>query len=119
MFAFPLRRGQVKLGALTLTRSIAGDLDPRQYASALIFARLALDLVLSGDFTSSPDVHPEPVFQVGADTALIHQATGTVSVQLGVGLSEALSVLRAHAYTINESLSWLAAEIVARRVRLD
>lgn len=119
MFAFPLRSGAMKLGALTLSRNTAGDLDPQQYTDALIYARLALDLVLTHTSTTAPDAAPEHIFTVGADSALIHQATGMVSVQLGTGLTEALALLRAHAYTINQSLSSLAQDIVARRVRLD
>jgi len=119
MFAFPLRSGSVKLGALTLSRRTVGDLEPRRYADALIYARLALDLLLTHSSATAPDIQPEHIFTVGADSALIHQATGMVSVQMGTGLTEALALLRAHAYTINQNLNSLAQDIVARRVRLD
>ncbi|MEX2533536.1 MAG: GAF and ANTAR domain-containing protein [Nitriliruptoraceae bacterium] len=119
MFAFPLRSGAMKLGALTLSRPVAGGLDPQLYTDALIYARLGLDLLLTNTATDAPDVALEQIFTVGADSALIHQATGMVSVQLGAGLTEALALLRAHAYASNQSLSSLAQDVVARRTRLD
>ena len=41
-----------------------------------------------------------------------------VSVQLGVGLAEALVRLRAHAYAGDRPLADVAADVVARRLRL-
>ena len=42
-----------------------------------------------------------------------------VSVQRGVGLEEALALLRAHAFANDLPLSEVAAQVVARRLRLD
>jgi AmiR/NasT family two-component response regulator len=47
----------------------------------------------------------------------IHQATGMISVQLGVGLEEAFSRLRARALAQGRTLSELAGEVIARRLR--
>jgi hypothetical protein len=49
----------------------------------------------------------------------IHQATGMISVQLGVGIAEAFSRLRARAFAQGRPLSELAADVVARRRRFD
>jgi AmiR/NasT family two-component response regulator len=49
--------------------------------------------------------------------AEVHQATGMISVQLGVNVAEAFTRLRAHAFAEDWSLSELAAEVVARRLR--
>jgi AmiR/NasT family two-component response regulator len=46
----------------------------------------------------------------------IHQATGMVSVQAGVGLTEALLLLQARAYAADRPLLELANEVVARRL---
>ena len=49
--------------------------------------------------------------------AEVHQATGMVSVQLGVSLAEALVRLRAHAWAEDRLLADVAADVVARRLR--
>jgi hypothetical protein len=49
------------------------------------------------------------------DHAAVYQVTGMVSVQQGVGLEEALAVLRAYAFAQDRPLG----EVVARRLRLD
>jgi hypothetical protein len=42
-----------------------------------------------------------------------------VMVQLGIPIAEALVRIRAYAYTESRPLSEVAADIVARRLRLD
>jgi AmiR/NasT family two-component response regulator len=42
-----------------------------------------------------------------------------VSVQRGVGLEEALALLRAHAFAHDLPLGEVATRVVARRLRLD
>jgi hypothetical protein len=119
MFAFPMRRGSVRLGALTLSRCTAGELSDDHHADALVFTRLALDIVLALQSENAPDELDHRFIDGIANTAGIHQATGIVAVQLGVSVAAALSVLRARAYTQERSLRALADDIVARRIRFD
>jgi AmiR/NasT family two-component response regulator len=42
-----------------------------------------------------------------------------ISVQLGISVDEAFIRLRARAFAENQSLSELAADVVARRIRFD
>lgn len=51
--------------------------------------------------------------------SVIHQASGMVSVQLGVSLAAALARLRAYAYANDHSLADVAKDVVARRLRFD
>jgi AmiR/NasT family two-component response regulator len=51
--------------------------------------------------------------------AQIHQATGMISVQLAIGLAEALVRLRAYAYGNDQPIETVAAEVVAHRLRFD
>ena len=51
--------------------------------------------------------------------AEVHQATGMISVQLGVPTAEALVRLRAHAYSRDRLIDDVAADVVARRLRFD
>ena len=50
--------------------------------------------------------------------AEIDQATGMLTVQLGVPVAEAFSRLRAYAYSQDRRLADVAGDIVARRLRL-
>jgi hypothetical protein len=49
----------------------------------------------------------------------IDQATGMLTVQLGVTAAEAFARLRAYAYTEDRRLADVASDIVARRLRLE
>jgi hypothetical protein len=49
----------------------------------------------------------------------VHQATGMITVQLGVSMAVALVRLRAHAYAHDRRLRDVAADVVARRLRFD
>jgi AmiR/NasT family two-component response regulator len=51
--------------------------------------------------------------------AEIDQATGMLTVQLGVPVAEAFIRLRAYAYGEDRRLADVASDIVARRLRLD
>jgi hypothetical protein len=119
MFAFPMRRGSVRIGALTLSRRTTGGLSDEHHADALVFTRLALDLVLALQSENAPDELDERFIDGTASTAGIHQASGIVAVQLSISVAAALSVLRAHAYTNGRSLRDVADDIVARRLRMD
>jgi AmiR/NasT family two-component response regulator len=48
-----------------------------------------------------------------------YQATGMLTVQLGVSITEAFARLRAYAYSEDRRLADVAGDIVARRLRLD
>lgn len=55
---------------------------------------------------------------LGGHRAEIDQATGMLTVQLGVGVEEALVRLRAHAYAHGRRLAEVAADVVAHRLRI-
>ena len=57
--------------------------------------------------------------KVFENRAELHQAQGMVMVQMGISLTEALALMRAHAYANDADLNDLARDIVARRVSLD
>ena len=118
-FSFPLRSGAVRLGALTVYRQEAGDISHGQHADALVFAQLALDVVLAMQSGGGGDELDQLLAAQAATTAEIHQASGIVSVQLGVPVGAALALLRARAYADERALRDLAGDILAHRVRLD
>jgi plasmid stability protein len=112
VFAFPLRVGAIRLGVLDLYRNEAGPLSPSQLTEALSFADAAT-LVLLHTQAGSPVRGEVPMLD---DRAEVHQATGVVSVQAGIGLADALVLLRARAFTDERSLADLARDVLAGAV---
>lgn len=119
LFAFPLRIGGARLGALTLCRSSAGDLSDTQRTDAGTMAGIVANAILSIQAQAPPGTLGAELEILAGHRAELHQATGMVSVQLGVGVAEALVRLRAHAYAAGRPLAEVAADVVARRLRLD
>lgn len=119
MFAFPLQVGAVRVGVLSLYRAAPGPLTADALADALVLADIALHLVLdaASGISESPDYHP--MNGLSDSRASVYQATGMISVQLGVGIEEAFVRLRAHAFASGSALAEVAAEVVSRRLRLD
>jgi hypothetical protein len=133
MAVFPMRVGAARFGAFAVYLTQPGGLDPADTAEALTFAPIALDLLLEYLVPNDPAASPRAPANSRAGTGSpgaegdlgvvlddrpeIHQATGMMSVQLGVDLPTALLRLRASAFAENRLLSHLAADVVSRVVR--
>ena len=61
-----------------------------------------------------PDVN-----EVLAPRLEVYQAQGMVMVDLGVSLTEAMALLRAHAFTVGRPLGDVARDVVTGRLRLE
>jgi hypothetical protein len=141
-FTFPLQVGVVSIGVLDLYRDRSGPLTTPQVTEAVAFADAAVSVLLHlqdlghdrddrapdgdggrrhGDDDGLPAWGPAAAdwAEVTDRRAVVHQAAGMVSVQLGVDVAEALLRLRAHAFATGCSMVDLATEVVARRVRFD
>lgn len=116
MFSFPVAIGAALVGVLDVYRLQAGPLTQRELADGLVFADAVLMLVLGEQGGAVPgDGLADAV--TGVRHAQVHQATGMVAAQLGVGMADALAVLRGRAYARGLRLSDLAADILARKQR--
>lgn len=119
VFAFPLRVGAIRVGVLDLYRDTPGHLTAPELADAMAFAAAATVVVLHlQDHAEDDDVRAALIEPIDS-RAVIHQATGMITVQLGVGLAEALLRLRAHAYATGRPVSDVAADVVGRHLRFD
>lgn len=107
LFALPLCVGAIQVGILALHRVAAGRLAPEALIDALAFAEFALLLVLDERTDALPLYDPQ-----------LHQATGMIAAQLGVGMDDAFARLRAHAFTLCRPLAEVAADVVARKVHM-
>jgi hypothetical protein len=113
IFALPLQIGAIRLGVLDLYRAEPGELDRERLLDALVLADTACAVLLDSTEQDVPRRFLEPV---GLQHPEVHQATGMVSVQLGVTAALALTWLRAHAYAHDRRLRDVARDVVARRL---
>lgn len=119
VFAYPLNSATARIGVLTLYQHNEGDLSPEQNENSLALADVVTETLLSlQDAAPSGALAPGLQDSV-AYRAEIYQASGMVAIQLRIPAAEALLRLRAHAFANDQSLSAVAADIVARRLRLD
>jgi hypothetical protein len=109
VFVFPLVVGAIRAGVLGLYRDRPGPLSDFQLGDALVFADTATLLLLDGH-----DLPRDP----GSYRAAIDQATGMLTEQLDVSITDAFVRLRAYAYVNDIQLAAVARDIVARRLRL-
>lgn len=119
MFAFPLRDGAARIGALNLYLDRPGSLSDDEHADALVMAEVIAHWVLDAQAgaavgTVATDLEPDADFH-----SVVHNAAGMVSVQLGVSVTEALVRLRAHAFGQDRLLRDVAEDVVSRRLRLS
>ena len=119
LFAFPLQAGAIRVGVLSLYRAQPGPLTPQQLADALVFGDIALQLLLDSAAGISGLAGYQPLDGLSGSRAEVYQATGMISVQLGVSLEEALVRLRAHAFAASTPLDDVAGNVVRRLLRFD
>jgi hypothetical protein len=111
LVTIPLLAGTVAIGLFGLYSSSPVALGVEQHRDLAVFSEVALGLLLDSQR------QPADAARWLSVEAEVHQATGIVSVQLGVGLEEALVRLRAHAFAHGKPLLEIAREVVARRLR--
>lgn len=119
VFAVPLQVGRARVGALDLARDTAGELAGDALADVLVLAEVTTSAVLFLQAGVRDGNVGTLLSRVGADRIVVHQATGMVSVQLGVPVVDALARLRAFAVAADRALDEVAADIVARRLRFE
>jgi hypothetical protein len=128
VFAFPLMIGAIRAGTMGLYRDSASPLTRTQLGDGLLLADAATMLVLDAAGRDG-DGHDQAGAADGtgldgqapglaAHRAEVDQATGMLTVQLGVTAAEAFARLRAYAYAQDRRLADVAGDIVARRLRL-
>ena len=123
VFVFPLVVGAIRAGVLGLYRDRPGSLSDFQLGDALTFADTATMLLLDGQVGAGGATGPgdgpggQPA-GLASYRAEIDQATGMLTEQLGVNITDAFVRLRAYAYVNDLQLADVARDIVARRLRL-
>ncbi|WP_258727031.1 GAF and ANTAR domain-containing protein [Cellulomonas sp. NS3] len=109
LYALPMRQGFAVQGVLTLYRRTAGPLSEDEAAAQFLADALAAALLQDAGVLS--DLGPGGSW---SNRAQVHQATGMVVAQLAVGVRDALAILRAHAFALDQPLAQVAQAVVAR-----
>ena len=102
-YALPMRVAGRVVGVLSLY--VEGDHLARELDDAQFLAD-AVGMALLGQIDS---------FDWSARSQ-IHQATGMVTAQLGIAPSDALAILRAHAFAHSAALGAVAHDVIGRRI---
>jgi hypothetical protein len=119
VFGFPVQVGVARLGSLNLYRDRSGALTHDQHADSLVMADVAARAVIAMQSEAPPGSIANE-FESGVGLRfVVHQASGMVSVQLGVTVAEALIRMRAYAFSNDVLLEDVAKDVVARRRRFE
>jgi hypothetical protein len=119
VFAYPLIAARSKVGVLTLYQNYPGDLTRDQSDNSEALADILAQTILGMQAAAPPGMLPAELDDAVAHRAEVHQASGLVAIQLQVPVGEALAALRAYAFAQDQPLAGVAADIVARRLRLS
>jgi hypothetical protein len=125
VFAFPLMIGAIRAGVMGLYRDSPGPPARAALGDCLLLADVATVLLIDGLSGASGRRDRDGAGAAGQPSNLalhraeVDQATGMLTVQLGVTVAEAYARLRAYAYAQDRRLADVAGDIVARRLRLD
>lgn len=126
IFAFPVAAGAARVGILSVHRGSAGALSADELADGLVCADAVLELVLDNrngvrssdsEYAGNIEFSDQKLVGLSDRRMDVHQASGMVSVQLGVNVTDALARLRAYAYLHDRRLVDVAADVVSRRLR--
>ncbi|MFI0264099.1 ANTAR domain-containing protein [Streptomyces sp. NPDC017056] len=122
VFVWPVRSGAAWFGTLTGYRTTPGPLTPRQAADGLLVADALTGRLLAWQpdarlsersGAAEGDDGPGEAGVVDLHRVEVHQATGVLSVRLGVPMDEALVRLRAQAFASGQPLAEAAREILS------
>jgi hypothetical protein len=111
VYSVPLQLGAMRFGVLTFYADQARTMGAPELTHCLIFGEVATELLLEGS-AAGPVDGGRGLVQALHFRSEIYQAQGMVMVALGVSLVDALSRMRAHAFTLGLGLDELAVGIL-------
>jgi GAF domain-containing protein len=118
-FGFPLLVDWICIGALNLYHDVSGELTADQIEDAVTTAMLASRTLLAWQANAVPGKVAWQLELVPSHKMQIHQATGRISVQAAITVSDALVLLRAYAFAHDRPIRDVAAEVAAGNLRFD
>jgi hypothetical protein len=118
VFAYPLSANGAKIGVLTLYQEAEGEMTATQQEDSIAIVEVLTETVLSLQDAAPAGTLARDLDEVVAYRAEIYQASGMVSIQLQIPVAEALLRMRALAFADGRPVGVVAADVVARRLRL-
>ena len=117
IFAFPLQVGDIRLGVLDLCRMSPGGLGREQLETGLAYADAAVNVLLhlQNQIDLGEGVDGQRFDPLAAGPQ-IHQATGMISVQAAVVMTDALLLLRGCAFAQDRPMADVARDVVNRKL---
>ena len=117
VYAFPLRGGRRVFGVLELYRRVASSLTQFQLDAAVASSD-AIASSLLDELSLEENSHTGGMANA-FHRPEVNQAVGMIAVQLNVSVTEALSRLRAAAYSSDKPIWEVAGDVVHRRLRFS
>jgi hypothetical protein len=119
VFAFPLVVGRARLDALNLYRTGPGPLSDDQHADSLVVSGVAARTLLTMQTETPVGLLPPQIVADANLRLVVHQASGMVSVQLGISVADALVRLRAYAVAHDLLVDEVATRVIDRCLQFD
>lgn len=119
VFAYPVRLGAIRFGAMSLYRTSPGPLDAQQSADAYLMASVIGRAILAGQAGGSLVGLADELNGESMLDFRVHQAAGMLAVQGALSVRDALILLRARAFGAGRELSDLAERVVTGTTRFD
>lgn len=109
VLALPMRAWGRELGVLCLHH-----LHRRPLGDTIPSARVIADAVAAALVHDPAAATEEAAGGTWSERAQVHQATGMVVAQLAIGVGDAMAILRAHAFALDQSLVDVARAVLRR-----
>jgi hypothetical protein len=118
-FGFPLMVRGICIGALNLYHDYPVTLTGEQLADAAAVSHVAARTVLRWQSFAAPGSVAWQLEGVPAHRAVVHQATGMISVQADVSIDDSLAMLQAYAFAHDRAIAAVAEAVIRRTLRFD
>jgi hypothetical protein len=117
IFAFPLRRGAARFGAMDMYRRTPGWLSPAELATALQIVDIATSALLAVSATGPEgEIRDDWLTELVRDRTVVHQATGIVVAEFAIPAEQALARLRGYVFVTGRQIQGVAEDLVTGRL---
>ncbi|MEV7042517.1 GAF and ANTAR domain-containing protein [Amycolatopsis sp. NPDC051061] len=117
IFAFPLRRGAARFGAMDMYRRTPGWLSPAELATALQIVDIATSALLAVSATGPEgEIREDWLTELVRDRTVVHQATGIVVAEFAIPAEQALARLRGYVFVTGRQIQGVAEDLVTGRL---
>lgn len=117
IFAFPLRHGAARFGAMDMYRRSPDWLSDTEVATVLRITDIATSALLAASASGEDgEISEDSIMELTRTRAVVHQATGMVVAEFAIPAEQALARLRGYAFATGRLLDDVAADLVAHRL---